>query len=104
MLQGNAYILGLHYTWVYMGYHYLDFCLCAFGGALQVDQASGFMAQFFRILGVWSLITWRARGLSKSFISGVIIGVTPFRVLIALPITYLLSPLPLQVRYNSSEF
>ena len=35
---------------------------------------------------------WRASGLSKSFISRVIIGVTPFRVLI----TYLLSPLPLQ--------
>ena len=28
--------------------------------------------------------TWRARGLSKSFISRVIIGVTPFRVLITL--------------------
>ena len=43
--------------------------------------------------------TWRARGLSKSFISlsRVIIGVTPFRVLITLLITYLLSPPPLQV-------
>ena len=41
--------------------------------------------------------TWRGRGLSKSFISRVIIGVTPFRVLITLLITYLLSPLPLQV-------
>ena len=38
--------------------------------------------------------TWRGRGLSKSFISRLIIGVTPFRVLIALLITYLLSPLP----------
>ena len=28
--------------------------------------------------------TWRGRGLSKSFISRVIIGVTPFRVLITL--------------------
>ena len=37
------------------------------------------------------------RGLSKSFISRVIIGVTPFRVLITLLLTYLLSPLPLQV-------
>ena len=37
-------------------------------------------------------ITWRARGLSKSFKSRVILGVTPFRV-----ITYLLSPVPLQV-------
>ena len=37
------------------------------------------------------------RALSKSFISRVIIGVTPFRVLITLLITYLLSPLPLQV-------
>ena len=37
------------------------------------------------------------RGLSKSFISRVIIGVTPFRVLITLLTTYLLSPLPLQV-------
>ena len=41
--------------------------------------------------------TWRGRGLSKSFISRVIIGVTPFRVPITLLITYLLSPLPLQV-------
>ena len=40
--------------------------------------------------------TWRGRGLSKSFISKVIIGVTPFRVLVTLLITYLLSPLPLQ--------
>ena len=46
--------------------------------------------------------TWRARGLRKSFISRVIIGVTPFRVLITLLITYLLSPLPLQVRRTSS--
>ena len=42
-------------------------------------------------------LTWRGRGLSKSFISRVIIGVTPFRVLTPLLITYLLSPLPLQV-------
>ena len=45
----------------------------------------------------FSLLTWRGRGLSKSFISRVIIGVTPFRVFITLLITYLLSPLPLQV-------
>ena len=43
------------------------------------------------------VLTWRGRGLSKSFISRVIIGVTPVRVLITLLITYLLSPLPLQV-------
>ena len=43
--------------------------------------------------------TWRGRGLSKSFISRVIIGVTPFRVLITLLVTYLLSPLPLQVGF-----
>ena len=41
--------------------------------------------------------TWRPRGLSKSVISRVIIGVTPFRVLITLLITHLLSPLGLQV-------
>ena len=41
--------------------------------------------------------TWGGRGLSKSLISRVIIGVTPSRVLITLLITYLLSPLPLQV-------
>ena len=44
--------------------------------------------------------TWRGRGLSKAFISRVIIGVTPFRVLITLLITYLLSPLPLQVTFT----
>ena len=43
------------------------------------------------------LLAWRGKGLSKSFISRVLIGVTPFRVLITLLITYLLSPLPLQV-------
>ena len=37
------------------------------------------------------------QGLSKSFISRVTIGVSPFRVLITLLTTYLLSPLPLQV-------
>ena len=35
-----------------------------------------------------------------SFISRVIIGVTPFRVLITLLKTYLLSPLPLQVGFR----
>ena len=44
--------------------------------------------------------TWRGRGLSKSFISRVIIGVTPFRVLTTLLIAYLLSPLPLQVGFG----
>ena len=39
----------------------------------------------------------RDRGLSKLVISRVIIRVTPFRALITLLITYLLSPLPLQV-------
>ena len=38
----------------------------------------------------------RGRGLSKLFISRVIIAVTPFRVLITLLITYLQNPLPLQ--------
>ena len=41
--------------------------------------------------------TWRGRGLSKLATSRVIIRVTPFRALITLLITYLLSPLPLQV-------
>ena len=39
--------------------------------------------------------TRRCRGLSKSVISRVILGVTPFRVLITLLITCLLSPLGL---------
>ena len=39
------------------------------------------------------MATWRLRGLSKSVISRVI---TPFRVLITLLITHLLSPLGLQ--------
>ena len=42
-------------------------------------------------------LTWRPRGLSKSVISRVIIGVTPFRVLITLLMSHLLSPLGLQV-------
>ena len=43
------------------------------------------------------LFLGRGRGLSKLVLSRVIIGVTPFRALITLLITYLLSPLPLQV-------
>ena len=46
-------------------------------------------------------LTCRARGLSKAFISTVISGVAPFRVVITLLITYLLSPLPLQVVVES---
>ena len=46
---------------------------------------------------VWGLgikeFTWRGRGLSKPFISTVIIRVTPYRVLITLLVSYLLSPL-----------
>ena len=42
-------------------------------------------------------LTERGRGLSKLVISRVIIRVTPFRALITLLITCLLSPLPLQV-------
>ena len=42
------------------------------------------------LLGFYGYMAGRA--LSKSFISRVIIGVTPFRVLITLLITYLLSP------------
>ena len=38
--------------------------------------------------------SWRGRGLSKSFISRVMMGVAPFRVVITLLITYLLSPPP----------
>ena len=38
------------------------------------------------------MVTWRPRGLSKSVISKVIIKVTPFRFLITLLITHLLSP------------
>ena len=50
-------------------------------------------------LWTWgSELTWRPRGLSKSVISRVILKVTPFRVLITLLITHLLSPLGLQVR------
>ena len=42
------------------------------------------------------------RGLSKLVISRVIIRVTPFRPLITLLITYLLSPLPLQVGFRAA--
>ena len=36
ILKGYPYLIGLHYKGVYMGYHYLNFCLCAFFGALIV--------------------------------------------------------------------
>ena len=42
-------------------------------------------------------LTWRPKRLSKSVTSRVIIRVTPFRVLITLLVTHLLSPLGLQV-------
>ena len=51
----------------------------------------------FSASGFGLVFSWRGRGLSKSFISRVIIGVTPVRVLLTLLISYLLSPLPLQV-------
>ena len=41
--------------------------------------------------------TWRGRGLSKFVISRVIIRANPFRALMTLLITYLVSPLPFQV-------
>ena len=65
--------------------------------------SSGFLKGFWSLgfpgCGVQGLgsAAWRGRGLSKSCISRVVIGLTPFRVLITLLITYLLSPLPLQV-------
>ena len=45
----------------------------------------------------WLLLYLEGQGLSKLVISGVIIRATPCRALITLLITYLLSPLPLQV-------
>ena len=42
--------------------------------------------------------TWRPGGLTKSVISRVITRVSPFRVLVTLLITHLLSPLGLQAR------
>ena len=49
--------------------------------------------------------TWRPRGLSKSAISRLIlIRVTPFRVLITLLITRLLSPLGLEVGFGLPIF
>ena len=42
-------------------------------------------------------LTWRPRGLNNSVVSRVIIRVTPFRVLITVLITYLLSPMGLEV-------
>ena len=41
------------------------------------------------------------RGLSKLVISRFKIRVTPFRALITIPITYLLSHLPIQVQYST---
>ena len=48
-----------------------------------------------RILSINSRSTWRLGGLSKSVVSRVLVGVIPFRVLITLLITDLLSPLGL---------
>ena len=62
----------------------------------NVKKLLGWCISFFsRRLHV--LPTWRPGGLTKSVISKVIIRVTPFRVLITLLITHLLSPLGLQV-------
>ena len=48
-------------------------------------------------------VTWRPRELSKSDMSRVIIRVTPFRVLVALLMTHLLSPLGLQGGASKSQ-
>ena len=50
------------------------------------------------MIGILAAIpSWRPRGLSKSVVSRVIVRVAPFRVLITLLTTHLLSPLDLQV-------
>ena len=56
----------------------------------KVVPFGGSYLEFYKVLG-------GAGDLVSKVISRVIIGVTPFRVLITLLITYLLSPLPLQV-------
>ena len=50
-----------------------------------------------RTVAMMPVPSWRPRGRTKSVISRVLIRVTPFRVLITLLITHLLSPLGLQV-------
>ena len=64
---------------------------------LQFFYHQPYVTTLLTLLGPWDVrfSTWRPRGLSKSVISRVIIGATPFRVLITLLITYLLSPLGL---------
>ena len=61
---------------------------------------SGLGLTRLRSSAVWGLLTWRPRGLSKSVISRVVFGLTPFRVVIALLMTYLLSSLGLQVGFG----
>ena len=61
---------------------------------LLEDLGSGRTSRTFK--RIWKLLGGAGDLVSKVR-SRVIIGVTPFRVLITLLITYLLSPLPLQV-------
>ena len=61
----------------------------------RLSSGLGFRVRGLGFGAVWGLGVRVYRGLSKSGISRVRIGVTPFRVVITLLITYLLSPLGL---------
>ena len=71
----------------------------SFAAQMLVQQRSELSVRGLRTFFT-TLCAWRAGDLVSKVTSRVIIGVTPFRkfrVLITLLITYLLSPLPLQV-------
>ena len=78
----------------------------------MVLQSPGFVGLWFRCQGIGASrrhpeilkgLLGGAGDLVSKVIDRVIFGVTPFRVLITLLITYLLSPLPLQVRVGFKE-
>ena len=85
-------VQGLGFQGLYFGSNYLGPMFLSYGQPIghKVVPFGGSQIEFYKVLG-------GAGDLVSKVISRVIIGVTPFRVLITLLITYLLSPLPLQV-------
>ena len=63
----------------------------------EAGERDGKHVGYAEMFGRATTSSWRPRGLPKSVISRVILGVSPVRVLITLLITHLLTPLGLQV-------
>ena len=76
-----------------------------FGWGTSVSPPGPLVVRFITaVLTMFRVLLAGPGDVVSKVINRVIIGVTPFRVLITLPITYLLSPLPLQVGFRVLGF